>query len=121
RHNIVWFDIESLRFDAIDERVMPRLSGYRDRFQIKLDRQHWSGGNATPWGVFSMLTGVSGYHVKDFQWAGRNDPFVTLLVRNGYRLRVANQDQIDAAGLSRSEEHTSELQSRENLVCRLLL
>src|SRR5690606_40940676 len=26
-----------------------------------------------------------------------------------------------AAGTSRSEEHTSELQSRENLVCRLLL
>src|SRR5690606_41027124 len=26
-----------------------------------------------------------------------------------------------AAGLLRSEEHTSELQSRENLVCRLLL
>src|SRR5690606_40119768 len=26
-----------------------------------------------------------------------------------------------ATGLSRSEEHTSELQSRENLVCRLLL
>src|SRR5690606_2422700 len=27
----------------------------------------------------------------------------------------------DEAGLARSEEHTSELQSRENLVCRLLL
>src|SRR5690606_40856951 len=27
----------------------------------------------------------------------------------------------DASGLPRSEEHTSELQSRENLVCRLLL
>src|SRR5436309_11357199 len=26
-----------------------------------------------------------------------------------------------AGGMSRSEEHTSELQSRENLVCRLLL
>src|SRR5690606_41453277 len=29
--------------------------------------------------------------------------------------------QIDAARQLRSEEHTSELQSRENLVCRLLL
>src|SRR5690606_33257102 len=28
---------------------------------------------------------------------------------------------LHAAGLDRSEEHTSELQSRENLVCRLLL
>src|SRR5690606_39395012 len=29
--------------------------------------------------------------------------------------------QVDDLCLSRSEEHTSELQSRENLVCRLLL
>src|SRR5690606_40150966 len=29
--------------------------------------------------------------------------------------------QDDAYGIRRSEEHTSELQSRENLVCRLLL
>src|SRR5690606_31223862 len=28
---------------------------------------------------------------------------------------------IDGVGVERSEEHTSELQSRENLVCRLLL
>src|SRR5690606_5354863 len=30
-------------------------------------------------------------------------------------------EELDRAGLPRSEEHTSELQSRENLVCRLLL
>src|SRR5690625_659242 len=33
----------------------------------------------------------------------------------------AAADEIDAYGLSRSEEHTSELQSRGHLVCRLLL
>src|SRR5690606_39833560 len=30
-------------------------------------------------------------------------------------------DSLDGEEISRSEEHTSELQSRENLVCRLLL
>src|SRR5690606_26948214 len=30
-------------------------------------------------------------------------------------------EQLDEAAVERSEEHTSELQSRENLVCRLLL
>src|SRR5690606_41230608 len=34
-------------------------------------------------------------------------------------LRAVSRGRTDAAG--RSEEHTSELQSRENLVCRLLL
>ncbi|MDP9003621.1 MAG: sulfatase-like hydrolase/transferase [Verrucomicrobiota bacterium] len=99
RRNILWLNIESFRFDAVDERIMPRLFALRDRFQIKLDRQHWSGGNATAWGVFSMLTGLSGYHLKDLQWARMSDPFLLLLSKNNYRLRVANKDHIDAAGL----------------------
>src|SRR5690606_40859432 len=37
------------------------------------------------------------------------------------RLRVPRQRPLVAGPPRRSEEHTSELQSRENLVCRLLL
>src|SRR5690606_41075794 len=47
-----------------------------------------------------------------------------LLVSLLYRIRSQGLDQVPAHGpalLARSEEHTSELQSRENLVCRLLL
>src|SRR5690606_41632827 len=36
-------------------------------------------------------------------------------------LRVVNSDTLNLLEDLRSEEHTSELQSRENLVCRLLL
>src|SRR5207302_7428702 len=38
-----------------------------------------------------------------------------------YRYLSARQGERLPAGQRRSEEHTSELQSRENLVCRLLL
>src|SRR5207302_7063210 len=39
------------------------------------------------------------------------------------QLTLVGQELLDELGLApdRSEEHTSELQSRENLVCRLLL
>src|SRR3712207_6950865 len=37
------------------------------------------------------------------------------------RIGPAEQDDGHAGGQSRSEEHTSELQSRQYLVCRLLL
>src|SRR5690606_41204922 len=62
--------------------------------------------------------------------------YESYLSRNGYqpsveanpdlwswrRLQANNQkNAIVLLGASRSEEHTSELQSRENLVCRLLL
>src|SRR5690606_40925235 len=41
----------------------------------------------------------------------------TSLSKTGWEIRVDRADFAHA----RSEEHTSELQSRENLVCRLLL
>src|SRR5436309_5269998 len=37
------------------------------------------------------------------------------------QLQVLDSTNPDAVRAARSEEHTSELQSRENLVCRLLL
>src|SRR5690606_40332915 len=42
-------------------------------------------------------------------------------VVDGYRARVHVRDERYSSPFGRSEEHTSELQSRENLVCRLLL
>src|SRR5256885_3787546 len=38
-----------------------------------------------------------------------------------FRLPLLDQDERAAGGVTRSEEHTSELQSPCNLVCRLLL
>src|SRR5690606_40541853 len=59
---------------------------------------------------------ASGYHKAPAD-PGGPPPLVVATAAHaedgGHRLRVAVRD--------RSEEHTSELQSRENLVCRLLL
>src|SRR5690606_40529432 len=46
----------------------------------------------------------------------QGDPKLVSRGRDGARLHPASCDTA-----TRSEEHTSELQSRENLVCRLLL
>src|SRR3712207_8562128 len=52
-------------------------------------------------------------------------PYTTLfrsqLARAGYRTAVAFRDAPAPPAGDRSEEHTSELQSRQYLVCRLLL
>src|SRR5260370_1359737 len=44
-----------------------------------------------------------------------------LLIVVGLELEIDNDQEIGALELERSEEHTSELQSHLNLVCRLLL
>src|SRR3712207_7816702 len=49
------------------------------------------------------------------------DSCATAGRRSAERVRVRGRPQIPVSPRSRSEEHTSELQSRQYLVCRLLL
>src|SRR5690606_39134380 len=67
------------------------------------------------------LDPVEGYTATSALSASKTD---TPLIETPQSVTVITADQIrdqGAQGLQRSEEHTSELQSRENLVCRLLL
>src|SRR5690606_41849852 len=57
--------------------------------------------------------------VEVVEFAGR--AIAAKLLRLRLPLRLAAPQQVLEDGVVRSEEHTSELQSRENLVCRLLL
>src|SRR3990167_6976268 len=58
------------------------------------------------------LTAFPAYRFKQGQQAEGEVGFLDELAAHHHRQRV---------GMSRSEEHTSELQSQSNLVCRLLL
>src|SRR5256886_12572879 len=49
-----------------------------------------------------------------------SDPPASVTVRASKRARRVSVDRVRSRG-TRSEEHTSELQSQSNLVCRLLL
>src|SRR5436309_2858039 len=55
------------------------------------------------------------------QFNGDGKPVRTDLAAAVSRQRIAIEIPSDILSVERSEEHTSELQSRENLVCRLLL
>src|SRR5690606_41163994 len=81
--------------------------GYLDTARIMADR--WEG---TVW--HAMVLELQA-HLERAQ--GRDDVVRTLLARAAETFAGAGH-MLDAA--RRSEEHTSELQSRENLVCRLL-
>src|SRR5690606_40258654 len=52
---------------------------------------------------------------------GASQLAVSCPLGRGFSSQITPQLQADCARSTRSEEHTSELQSRENLVCRLLL
>src|SRR5947207_15543845 len=84
RPNILWLNIESFRAGAVEAESMPHLWSYRDRFQIRLEHEHCSGGNATQFGLFSMRTGLSGHHFASFQKLGLKAAVLRLLVAYVY-------------------------------------
>src|SRR5215813_8846409 len=67
---------------------------------------------------FARRVGVSAPYVTDLE-AGRRHPSPEILARIAEELTLP-QAELEALD-TRSEEHTSELQSRPHLVCRLLL
>src|SRR2546430_4972861 len=68
-------------------------------------------------GIVRQMFGQAHFHAR----AMRSAAFTTAHRRRQRPARIENkQIEPDAAGV-RSEEHTSELQSQSNLVCRLLL
>src|SRR5207302_3789805 len=58
---------------------------------------------------------ADGYAAKKIEW----DEIEPIVASNSFSVKLESGSS--GGGLIRSEEHTSELQSRENLVCRLLL
>src|SRR2546430_10938153 len=58
---------------------------------------------------------------SDLSLGARPGAVVALDPRNGEVLAMLSHPAADPNDFARSEEHTSELQSQSNLVCRLLL
>src|SRR5690625_5608793 len=59
-------------------------------------------------------------HSKDISWIRISDYNTVFIVDHAISILIL-EDDIPQMRLLRSEEHTSELQSRGHLVCRLLL
>src|SRR5207302_6988388 len=89
------------------------LHSFPTRRSSDLSRRHSSAISAASSGVGSRLSRAS------TSWSPGASPGLWRRMRSMARetVRVASSRQKSR----RSEEHTSELQSRENLVCRLLL
>src|SRR5688572_32179224 len=74
----------------------------------------------------SPVSTLSGLHSSEvfgqlYQWNAKERNGLVFDSSTGFTLPDRSVFSPDASWISRSEEHTSELQSQSNLVCRLLL
>src|SRR5690606_4600413 len=117
---------------------MPRLLGLAQASKIYrqvkgIDTANFSNeGNEVAWGTIGNASTSEGLFFETINAAGvLQVPMVISIWDDEYGISVHARHQTTKENISeilkgfqrdeRSEEHTSELQSRENLVCRLLL
>src|SRR5690242_21108016 len=74
-----------------------------------------------PYTRSSDLIVLNHYSIQNTIWGGCSRHFCAATPENAMEGPLCNVWRRDSCNVSRSEEHTSELQSHVNLVCRLLL
>ena len=85
-YNIVWLVSESWRADTLDQEIMPATWAFAQKAQHFT--QHYSGGNGTRVGIFTMLTGVPGNYWHRFLETRRSAPIMDLLQQQGYQISL---------------------------------
>ncbi len=84
--NIVWFATESLRADMLDPDIMPNMWSLAQ--QSQWFRHHYSGGNGTRMGMFSMFYGLYGYYWFPFLNESRGPVLIDQLIESGYQMHM---------------------------------
>jgi len=83
-YNIVWLVSESWRADTLDPEIMPATWAFAQKAQVFT--QHYSGGNGTRIGIFTMMTGLPGTYWEAFLKGRRGAPIIDVLRQQGYQM-----------------------------------
>jgi hypothetical protein len=86
RWNVLWIILDSWRADAMTPALTPTATALARRSTVF--RQHLTGGNATRYGLVSMLYGLPAAAWSRLQIEGRSPPLLATLRARGWRLGV---------------------------------
>src|SRR5690606_40143864 len=113
------FDRERVAIEEVDDGAGPVMAGrVVGAAREAIGRTRAIGDALAPVGEVREVAEPAGV---DRAQAGVGRDAEPTAALTPLRVLVAARGHEDRIGAERSEEHTSELQSRENLVCRLLL
>ncbi len=90
--NILICLLDCWRWDMLNERVTPNLTRLASKWVVF--RDHYSGGNATRFGVFSLLYGLYSYDWHAFLGEHRSPVMLDELQRLGYDFKILSSTHL---------------------------
>ncbi len=98
--NFILIVIDSWRYDMLDAAVTPNITTYAE--EAKVFERHYSGGNATRFGIFSLLYGLHGTYWHAFLAERKGPVLIRSLKDAGYALRIISSTQLTFPELRRT-------------------
>ena len=86
--NVVMIVIDSARFDMLDPEIMPETDDFARKKKAFVFRNHYSGGNATRFGIFSIFYGLYGNYWFKMLGERRSPVLTDFLQTLGYKTGI---------------------------------
>jgi len=84
--NIIWIFSDSFRYDMFNKEVTPNIYNFSKKALVF--KNHYSGGNCTRFGVFSIFYGLHGYYWNSILGERQAPVFISSLMQLGYEFRI---------------------------------
>jgi len=88
RPNILIIVIDSLRFDMFTKEIMPNSYKFAENNKASVFLNHYSGGNATRFGIFSILYGIYGNYWEKILGERKSPVLIDTLNQLDYEMGV---------------------------------
>ena len=92
KFNIIIIVVDGLRFDMLSKDIMPNTWEFGQRNIIF--KNHYSGGNGTRFGIFSLLYGIDGTYWHNFLARRVSPVLIDVLGDNGYEFKILSSTHL---------------------------
>ena len=100
--NILVILVDSLRYDVLNESLMPNLHEFSQQTGSMLAKEHFSGGNSTKAGVFSLFYGLPVSYWDAFTSAQMPPVLMDQLQEQGYEFKVLSSATLVSPSFDRN-------------------
>ena len=88
RKNVIFILVDSLRADMLTPEVMPNMCSLAEKVPSALFTNHFSGGNCTKTGVFSLFYGIPGNYFDQALRSNVGAAMIDSMKAQGYDIKV---------------------------------
>lgn len=100
--NVILILVDSMRADMFNPEVMPRLYRMSEELPSARFMQHFSGGNCTKTGVFSLFYGIPGFYFDQALRSGSGAAMVDAFIENGYDIKIFSSGTLASPPFNRT-------------------